>query len=328
MVAGMFLAVGSRMAWALEGAPPFAWFPHGPLAADLHAVVEVRPESGFSGGFAGGDPARSLQVRSYLVAPVFLRYGLWGTLEAYGAFPFYWGSSPQQYVDRTYGLGELNATVSGADVGDPALGARWRAWRSPTEAWNVMLVTGLVIPWGFNVWQGFPRFSYVRTAPDTPELAVGDGAWKLLVGVQERYESETFMVDALVGYILKFPLRATLLELNVGEEITVNLPSPVTAWIRPAWLIGERLWVTGRVDGVWAPHGSVTAGGTLAKVPGLLDSYMNLVRASGGVWAGGGLRWELMSGSALSLEASAPVAAHRLYRYWRISASASYSWRP
>ena len=97
-------------------------------------------------------------------------------------------------------------------------------------------------------------------------------------------------------------------------------------------MVGENLWVTGRVDGFWAPHGKITAGGTLAKAPGLmetrLDSYANIARASGGIWAGGGVRWELMPESALSLEASAPVVAHRLYRYWRISASASYSWRP
>jgi len=189
-----------------------------------------------------------------------------------------------------------------------------------------VLAAGAILPLGSNVWREYPRFTYIRTSPDQPSLAVGDGTWKLLLALQELYETETFKVDALAGYILKFPLRATAIELSSLHKITVHQPSPLLAWVRPAWLVGEGLWLTGRLEGFWAPRGDIKT--SPESIKPLLDSYANLVLASGGIWAGAGVRWELTPESALSLTATAPVVAHRSYRYWRIGASASYLWKP
>ncbi len=318
------------VALSTAGVPPFEWFAGGKIMEEYHTNLSVRSEVGFSGGYAGNEGDRSMKVENYLAAPVLIRYGLWGSLEAYVSVPVYWGSSPQRYTDRLASPPrEYAGTVSGFDIGDTAAALRWRVWESATEEWTTLLSGGVVMPLGSNVWNEYPDFTYIRTAPDRPDLAVGDGSWKILVAVQELFERDEMRAEALIGYIHKFPLRARAAELSVLHEITVRQPSPLVAWIRPAMSVGDGLWLTGRIEGFWAPRGSLSAGGILAKSPGsmekILDSYANLVGASGAAWVGGGVRWEVTDTGTVSLEVAAPVAAHRAYRYWRASARITYA---
>ncbi|MEK7474606.1 MAG: hypothetical protein AAB152_03125 [Candidatus Coatesbacteria bacterium] len=325
------LTLPTAVARAIEGAPPFEVLPAGRPVAELTAEVGLAPEAGLGGGFLHGAGERSLRVKSYAMIPFGARYGLWQTLEVWGVIPLVWGSSPQQYVNvRTGGAPETyRATLSGFDGSDVGAGLRWEPWSSDDGSLAVVLTAGVVIPLGTNVWQN-SQFNF----PDsfgTPDLASGDGAWKMLTAVEGIWDTEAARVSVLAGYLLKFPQEATALE-PPASTITVTLPAPVVGWVRPAWKLSEDSWLTARVDGFWARQGTIGLAGLLTRtpeaLPAVLDSYQNLLEGSWGIWAGIGMRQALTPSSAASCEVCAPVFARNLYRLWRVVAAFTWTWKP
>lgn len=305
--------------------PPLHWFGSGPVVPEHQSRLLLRPEFGAGAGYAGREPERSMKPRTYVVAPLLIQYGLWSALEACAVVPFYWGSSPQKFVDRlATPPREYAATVTGADIGDVAAALRWRAWRTDDEAWAFVLGAGAVMPLGSNAWKDYPQYTYVRTVPDAPDLAVGEGVWKLLVSLGQSYATDDYRIDALVGYLSGSSLRATAVELSSLHEINVRQPSSLVARLRSETAVGEGLWLTGRLEGYSSWGGRITAGGLLASEPGsverILDSYVNLAGNASGAWAGAGVRWEATEESSLGVEVAAPVLADGSYRYWRAGA--------
>jgi len=323
----------SATALALEGAPPFEWLVSGDTVPESTAAASVSPDAGLAAGFAGsGAPEDSMKVRRYLTAPLTIRYGLWDSVEAYAVAPFYWGESPQHFVNYATGGApdEYRATLTGSDFGDPALGARIRCWRGEDEHAGVIATLAVVFPLGTNVWTN-SQFNFATSGSPQPDLAVGDGAYKLLAAAQGNWEAGDWQLEALGGYCLRLPVEAAAIEPG-ASTITVHAPSSVLGWIRPAYKMSDSFWLTGRIDGFWASGGSVEAGGLLAHDPAelavVLDSYQHLVRAAGGIWAGLGVREALTETWTGAIGVLAPIAVHGMYRVVRLDASLAWSWKP
>lgn len=321
------------VAGALEGTPPFEWLVPGDTLPELTAAASVTPEAGIGAGFAGsGDAADSMKARRYLSAPLTGRYAMWDVLEAYVVAPFYVGESPQHYVNYATGGApeEYRATLNGADFGDPALGARWRCWRGEEDGPAVVASLAVVLPLGTNVWTN-SQFNYVTSGSSRPELAVGDGAYKLLAAVQAVRDWPSWHGEALAGYLYRFPLEAAAIEPG-ASTITVHEPSVALGWIRPAYKLTEETWLTGRLDGFWSAGGSFDTEGLLARDPAALGvvvgTYGNLIKAAGGLWAGLGIRQAMSETWTVSAGVLAPLAVHGLYRCFRLDASVSWTWKP
>lgn len=319
-------------AFAFEGAPPFTVVPAGAVVEPYTAEFFVSPGAGAGGGFLHGDAASSLRVRSWAVTAVGFRYGLWGPLEAFGFVPLVWGESPQRYVNvRTGGASEIySGRLSGFDGGDPGGGLRLRVFRGFEDRLDTTFTAGLLWPLGTNVWQNSAN-NYV-TGPGAPDFASGDGAIKMLLAAEARWTTDTLHASALAGWLYRFSQEATAME-PPASTISVTLPSPVFGWLRAGTPVGDAgWWVGGRVDGYWSARGSVETTGLLARTPeslsALLDSYLNLLSPSGGVWAGPGVRRAMSDTSRFSLEALAPLYARGLYRAWRLEAMLTFGWRP
>ena len=318
-------------AFALEGAPPFDVVPSGRPVAELSAEVFVIPDMGFGGGYLHGDGPRSMRVKSYMMFPVGARYGLWKTLEAWVVAPLVWGSSPQEYVNaRTGGNPETyRATLSGFDGSDTATGLRFEPWSSYDDVLALVVTSGLVIPLGTNVWQN-SQYNFV-TGPAVPDLASGDGSWKVLFAAELVRDTEGSRTSLLAGYLHRFAQEALAVE-PPASTIEVSLPSPVVGWLRHAVKLSEETWLTARADGFWAPGGSIATGGLLTKTPEalpvILDSYENLVSGSRGIWAGAGIRQALAPSAAFEIGFCAPLMAHNLYRIWRLTGAVTWRWKP
>lgn len=328
--AACFVSAGVQ---ALEGTPPFEWLVAGDTLPELTAGASVGPDLGYGAGFAGsGRGEDSMKARRYLAAPVTFRYGLWSVLEAYAVAPFYWGDSPQHFINyATAGPPEESrATLSGADFGDPALGARWRFWSGETEGTGAVLTVAGIFPLGTNVWAN-SQFNYVTSGSPRPDFAVGDGAMKVLVSAQGLVDGPAWRLDVLAGYLYRFPVEAAAIEPG-ASTITVRAPGSVLAWVRPAWKLSEDTWLTGRLDGFWSAGGSFGTTGLLARYPAtlpvVLDSYQHLVRSAGGMWAGAGVRQAFGEGWSAAAGLLAPVAVHGMYRFVRLDASVSWTWKP
>jgi len=324
------LTLSAPAAWALEGAPPFEVVPAGRSVPELNGEVFLFPDAGMGGGYLHGPGERSMRAKSYFMAPFGVRYGLWKTLEAWGAVPLVWGSSPQQYVDaRTEGTPTYRATLSGFDGSDAVVGLRLEPWSSDDEELAAVLTVGLVAPLGTNVWQN-SRYGFVN-GPVVPDFASGDGAWKILTAVEGIRDTEETRVSVLVGYLRKLEQEATAIE-PPASTIKVTLPSPVVGWVRPAWKMTEDTWLTARVDGFWAHRGSIATSGAYSStpeaLPALLDSYGSLIDGSWGIWAGIGMREALSDTAAASLEVCLPVLERNLYRLWRLVGAVTWSWKP
>ncbi len=316
---------------AFDGVPPFGHVPSGGVVDPYTAEFHVSPATGFGGAFQHGDAASSLRVRSWVIAGLGFRYGLWGPLEVYGDLPLVWGESPQRYVNaRTGGAPEVYAgRLSGFDGGDPGGGLRLRVLRGFEDAFDLTLSSGVAWPLGTNVWQNSAN-NYV-TGPGNPDFATGDGAIKLLIALEGRWISEELRASALAGYQRRLAVDATAIE-PPASTIEVQLPSPLFGWLRGEVPAGDGWWLGGRVDGFWASRGAVETTGLLAKNPAalplLLDSYLNLLSPSGGIWIGPGARREISDTSAFSVEILGPAYARGLYRAWRIEAAFTFGWKP
>ena len=330
-VAALVVMAGTA-GFAFEGVPPFAAVPAGSVVEPYTAVFHVSPGMGFGGGFLHGDAASSLRVRSWAVTALGFRYGFWGPVEAFGFVPLVWGESPQRFVNvRTGGAPEIYAgRLSGFDGGDPGGGVRLRAFRAFEERLEATLSVGLLWPLGTNVWQNSAN-NYV-TGPGNPDFASGDGAIKLLLAVEGRWATESLKASAMIGYLHRFAQAASAME-PPASTITVTLPAPVFGWLRGEMPVGDGgWWAGGRLDGFWAARGGIATTGLLARppsaLPSILDSYLNLLSPSGGLWAGPGVRRELSGTSGLSIEVLAPLYARGLYRAWRVEAALTFGWRP
>lgn len=333
---GLFLAVvglTAATARALEGAPPFEWLVPGETLPESTAAASIRPDMGLGAAFAGGGaPEDSLKVRRYLAAPLTVRYALWDALEAYAVAPFYWGESSQHFVNYATGGApeDYRSVLSGADFGDPALGARWRCWRGDEERGALIATLALVFPLGTNVWQN-SQFNYVTSGSAKPDFAIGDGAYKLLAAIQGEWDGPVWRWEALGGYLFRFPLEASAIEPG-ASTITVHEPGSAMGWVRSSYKLTEDTWLTGRVDGFWSAGGSFAVDGLLARDPAVLnvvlDSYRNLIRAAGGVWAGVGVRQAFNETWEGAIGILAPLAVHGMYRVIRLEAAVSWSWKP
>ncbi len=324
----LMIAAGAA---AFEGASPFAHVPSGAIVDPYAAQFHASPGTGFGGGFLHGEAAPSLRVRSWLVAALGFRYGLWGPLEAYGSVPLVWGESPQRYVNaRTGGAPEIySGRLTGFDGGDPGGGVRVRVLRAFEDRLDTTFTAGLVWPLGTNVWANSAN-NYV-TGPTDPDFATGDGAIKMLLALEGRWATEGLRASGLAGYLHRFAVQATAIE-PPASTISVVLPAPVFGWLKAEIPAGDGWWLGGRVDGWWAARGDVEVTGLLEKNPAalplILDSYLNLLSPSGGLWAGPAARRELSETSALSIEILAPLYARGLYRAWRLEASFTFGWKP
>ncbi len=323
------LAAGG--AGAMEGVPYLQWFTGRTSLEEGRYAVSARAEGAVESGYAGGTGERSMKAARYLMAPICARYGVIEGLEFYSVLPFYWGESPQRYVNYSAvgGTEEYSAVISGADFGDIDTLFKWRAWEDEGRNAAVLLHAGAGYPTGTDVWNGV-MYNFI-TGPAKPRMAQGDGALKLMAGAGCALDGESFRFDALAGYIWRLGFEATALEPS-GSTIDVQLPSPVVGWVRPEWRVLEDWWLSASLEGFWAPAGRVTSGGLLAKEEGslgkVLDSYMNLVRSSAGLWAGLGASRALTSEVTLSAGAKAPVMVDRLYRLWRAELTVTYSGKP
>lgn len=319
----------SATALALEGAPPFEWLVSGDTVPESTAAASVSPDAGLGLGFAGSGAAQdSMKVRRYIAAPLTIRYGLWDAIEAYAVAPFYWGASPQHFVNYPAGGLESRETLTGADFGDPSLGVRWRAWRNDEGHAGMILTAAYVFPFGTNVWHN-SQANFANSG-GIPDLAIGDGANKLLIAAQVLADGPAWRVEVLGGYLWRLPFVET--QFANDGTIDVREPSPVLGWIRPSFKLTEDTWLTGQVDGFWAAGGGFTLGGDLAKDPGqlpvILDSYQHLIRSAGGVWAGLGLRQAFTETWTAAVGVLAPVAVHGMYRLIRLDATLAWSWKP
>jgi len=318
------LAVSPRQTAAMDGVPPFAWFPFGAPMPEYGYAVSFNPDGGIGTSYEGGVPARSMMVKDYAMASILGRYGMWKSLEVYGALPYYWGRSPQEYRDPWQG--EREGTISGSDFGDVALGLKLAVWRSADEAKTVSVAAACVLPMGSNVWTDYPKATFYETfSPELPELTLGDGAYKALVSADLHEEGDDFRLDALAGYLYKF-------EMHVGEfdgkknRIVLRQPSPLLFRAFPAFRVGRNLWLEGRAEGFWAPRGRIRSDLSRAGLENIMDGYLNLVESHGAAWAGAGVKWDASDKVRAGLSAEAPVAAHRYYRSWRICAVIERSW--
>ncbi len=326
------LISGPGIVRALEAVPPFEFFAPGPVTPELHARVSADSRLGLGYSFCGADPERQLQAENYSVTQLLLGYGIWKNLEIYGAFPFYYGRSPQRCLVYVMGYPvDLAGTVSGYDFGDAAFGLRFQFLGNEEEPRAAVVSVGFVPPMGTNVWQGI-RYSFQGMLEVPESLAVGDGAWKALAGLNYIHKTERFEIEGMAGYLLKFPLEVTGMGIGYGSTVTVRQPSPLLVSLRPEYEIWPGLWLAADIEGYWAPRGKITAGGFLADEPDSLEkvlgSYVNLAAASGALWAGAGIRWQPDERYRLRFGVNAPAAVHRTYRSWRASLALSYVWFP
>ncbi len=327
-----FLVTAASPIAAMEGTPPFTWLASGPLAPELSAVVSVSPQLGLGSGFSGGVAEDHFQAREYVVCPLLIRYGLFRRLEAYGVFPYFWGSSPQRSTVYLGGTPQnLSGTVAGSDFGDTGLGLRYRVFGDPDAGHEVIAGMGLAVPLGTNVWQWL-RYSFQGWLDVPVDLASGDGAWKILMGAQHSWRAEGLNAESFAGYLLKLPLEVTSMGIGFGSSVDVTLPSPCLAVANVEFEPVSDLWLGGRIEGFWAARGKIKPGGYLAQDPSslavVLGNYSNLVLATGALWAGVGARWCPADAYGLGVEVMAPVAVHRAYRTWRAGLSISYRWSP
>ena len=319
-------------AGAVAGIPPLMWIVPGDTVAELTAAGAVAPDAGMDAGFAGpGRGEDSLAIRRYVMAPVTVRYGMWNFLEAFAIAPFTAAESPQRFINYATGGApeEYRVTLEGADFGDPAVGVRVRAWRSDDERWAGVGTLGMVFPLGTNIWTN-SRYNFV-TGSARPDLAVGDGAYALVLAVQGLFDDPGWQCEGMAGYVLRFPVEAAAIEPG-ASTITIHEPSPVVGWVRASWKMSEDTWLTGRVDGFWAAGGTITTDGLLARhpetLPVVLDSYAHVLRAAGGAWAGVGIHQALGTAWTAELGVLAPLAVHAMYRVVRVTASLGWAWKP
>jgi hypothetical protein len=315
------LALRPGLAAALDGVPPFEWFPFGEPMPEYGYALFLNPTGGIGGFYEGGTPERSMKVKDYAMASILGRYTMWKGLESYCAIPYYWGRSPQEYRDSS---GRRAGSITGADFGDVALGLRWTVWRGETRTVN--LTGACVFPMASNVWTDYPNATFLETfAPDLPDLTLGDGAYKALAAVDVHQAGDDFRLDALAGYIYKFEMRSGEFEYY-GDRVKVRLPSPLVFRVLPAYRIGEVLWLEGVAEGFWAARGRVTTNRGAVGIGNRMDSYHNLLEAHGAAWLGAGLKWEASDTVTVALGLAAPVAVHRYYSSWRICASLERRW--
>jgi len=319
----LVLALGAGSASALDGVPPFHWFPLGDPLPEYGYVFNLDPAGGVGGFYEGGIPQRSMKVKDYAMATLLGRYAMWKDLEGYCAVPYYWGRSPQEYG---YGTTRRAGEVTGMDFGDVALGLRWTAWRGADPDRTVNLTGACIFPMASNVWTDYPNATFRETfEPNLPELTFGDGDYEALVSIDAHQHGDDFRLDALAGYIYKFEMRAGEFE-NYGDRVKIRLPSPLVLRIIPAFRIGEVFWLEGIAEGFWAPRGRVTTNRGPIGIGSRMEGYGNLLEAHGAAWAGAALKWEASEQMTVSLGLSAPVAVHRYYSSWRLCASLERRW--
>lgn len=329
--AGLLLSLVAARAWGVAGPPPFDWAVTGPLADEREFAISVEADGGTGRGYAGGDAAQSLRARDFATAPVALRYGMPYRLEAFAVVPWIWAASDLSGRDLLSGA-TVAASVSGADLGDPGAGVRWGLGDAAEEGRALVLGLAAVAPLGWDPWRS--RAYNLAGSGGASKQSFGDGAWKVLLTAEERRASPSFRASALAGVLAKFPVAYDVKEtflVGYGSSINVREPSVVLARIRAEWSIVEGWWAGCRAEGVWAGGGSLAAGGFLAADPALfrdtVGGYANLVKPGGAAWLGGGLAWDA-GPAAIRLEALAPVAARRSYRYWRVGLAVSAGWIP
>jgi hypothetical protein len=325
-------ALCAAPASALEGAPPLEWFPTGPVAAETESRFELAPEvgMGFSPVFEKAPAERQMKVKQYGRVPLAYAYGIITGLEGTVVLPFYWGVSDQVFTNNQAEVpGTMSGRLTGADFGDLALSLRWRALASEDERTWMVMGFGYGAPLGTNVWENV-RYNF-GALMDVPDLAIGDGAHKLLLSAGGRTGSDPFGFEGVLGYIWRIPVSDTVM-VGYGSTMQVNLPSPVVGVLKFRYGVAEEFDAVAAVSGFYAPKGSFSAGGYLAQVPGaaekVADSYANLLARTGGLWVGGGAEWSPAPSWRGSLGADAPVWTLNSWRFVRIRAGLSFVWKP
>lgn len=316
------------MAGAMEGVPPTFWFAGGGVVEDGGYSLSIRPEFGRGAGFVGGSAPRSLQAETYLAVPITFHYGFLQWWEAYFVLPWYYGESPQEYVDHsTLGApAAIRRTLKGDDFGDSSLMVKWQAWVAEEGNSGLFVHLGTNFPMGMNAFQD-NMYNFYSAGGLDPRLAFGDGAFEALFGLEWGAQGESLDWEALLGGSYRFPFRADAMDTDTGE-ITVYPPALAVAKGGCVLRGGETgWWVSGSLEGYWCPPGRIVGGGYM-EAPGALsarlDSYLNLVRASAGAWAVLGGGWGFSKEAGVGMELKAPLVVERSYRYWRAGVTLTY----
>ncbi|MEK7765699.1 MAG: hypothetical protein AAB368_05630, partial [bacterium] len=241
-VAALVLLASS--AFALEGPPALDWTVEGPVLDDFEVGVRAGGEAGAGRSFPGGSGAENFQASPYVVAPLALRYGLGRRWEAFAVFTFDWGEAPYRGAYEDNGaVVAVAGTAGGADLGDPALGARG----APGAGGEWILGTAGIAPQGWAARRSM-RF-HQRGAFGAPKLPFGDGAWKVQATVERRWIGEDVRMDSLASALIRFPVDAGGFALGYGSSIVVQQAPTLLLRARPEWRIGERWWAGTSVEG-------------------------------------------------------------------------------
>jgi len=277
----------------------------------------------------GGVAKRSMKADWYLAVPLTLRYGFLRCWELYGVLPYFQGSSDQEFVNyQTGGNPQVyHETVSGGDFGDIATAIKWAVWENEERDTAVCIHLGGRFATGTDPWQ-YSQNNW-GTRMDTPRMSFGDGAGGgVMAGVQFVGNAMKPKLDGYLGYIYNLPFRAEGID-TVRSHINVTPPSPITGRVRASFVVDGSWWAGLDMDGFWSPAGRIRGTGDFPKEPGsldnYLDSYTNLVKESGGLWAGASTGTELSSEALVSIGVKAPIVVNRDFRFWRADIKLVYS---
>jgi len=331
---GRYLAIIVAVMWAglapaLEGVPPAFWFADGSPAEDGSYSFSSDMEGGWASSYSGGEAVRAMKADRYISVPLSVRYGFLRGWELYGVVPYFRGSSKQEFVNSAVaGTPETyRKTLSGGDFGDMATVVRWAFWEDDSRDSLVCLHLGGRFATGTNPWQ-YSQNNFL-TGLNPPRLSFGDGAGGGVMAGLQYISGELFRrIDVMAGYIHNLPFRATAME-PFGSEITVTPPSVLAVRAAISDLISGSWWAGLDVDGFWSPAGSISASGYLGQSGGalekMLDSYMNLVERSGGLWMGASTGVAMTTDTAVGIGFKVPVLATGEYRFWRADIRLTYA---